>query len=503
MWDFICGVAVGAFNIVTGALAAVGNLFLQGVQSMNATPSKIVKANSANRKAKLIRDDEKVIGLQSPNLIHTSSPGTLTTTTFDTTTYQDRAIIKLTNSTGSSTVCTGIAIQGKLVVEHAGAQGFIWEYSDYDSIDRNGEDFYELSNDFIISGDQAEHIGDYLWKELKPHSIYQLVLPGTQFQYDIGDVWHLEISYTINGMASEAELIDTDVEVIDISIRRNVADIGETLLSVRVPSGAWTKTLSRRAKLVTSGNSQRLYNRSNILTVASSTWTGQADYFCDGIDDDIEIQQAIDYLQLLGGGEILFTSGDFYISSKIIVYDNITINGRGFNTIIHATNLSQNILIDATLSSNTLIENFVLTGDNAIFVTPSLYCIMYFAGNLNTLYNVHIKDFKFNSASAYITGIYRGKTLVNNCRITNLVGINGNIKIYGIDSVYRVTNNYIDNIVGFGAFDGIGIRACHKCQQNSVSNCSTSKYGTGSDQSYADEGSTNPCADSAAGGYNS
>jgi len=56
----------------------------------------------------------------------------------------------------------------------------------------------------------------------------------------------------------------------------------------------------------------------------------QADYTCDGIADDVEIQAAIDALSD-AGGKILLTEGNFHISKKISWNKPVILEGMGAN----------------------------------------------------------------------------------------------------------------------------------------------------------------------------
>lgn len=81
----------------------------------------------------------------------------------------------------------------------------------------------------------------------------------------------------------------------------------------------------------------------------------QANFLCDGVDDDIQIQAAIDKLGSLGG-TIALSEGHFNTSNEITGKSNITIFGKGReSTIITQT------------TSNTRIFNF--DGDNEIRVS--------------------------------------------------------------------------------------------------------------------------------------
>jgi hypothetical protein len=61
----------------------------------------------------------------------------------------------------------------------------------------------------------------------------------------------------------------------------------------------------------------------------------RADYVCDGVDDQIEIQQAIDALPADGGGVVLL-DGTFELSAQITrAIDNISISGQGRGTVLN------------------------------------------------------------------------------------------------------------------------------------------------------------------------
>lgn len=84
--------------------------------------------------------------------------------------------------------------------------------------------------------------------------------------------------------------------------------------------------------------------RSVTLTVAASNASAlekaQADYVCDGVADDVEIQDAIAALPptvgTVGGGTIVLSTGAFSITSTILVNKaNVTIKGQNWNTTLN------------------------------------------------------------------------------------------------------------------------------------------------------------------------
>ena len=72
------------------------------------------------------------------------------------------------------------------------------------------------------------------------------------------------------------------------------------------------------------------------LTVASkdSLAKEKADYVCDGVDDQVEIQQAIDSL-LPSGGMVELLEGTFHFGGDVeITKDDVTVKGMGRSTIL-------------------------------------------------------------------------------------------------------------------------------------------------------------------------
>jgi hypothetical protein len=91
---------------------------------------------------------------------------------------------------------------------------------------------------------------------------------------------------------------------------------------------------------------------------------------------------------------------------------------------------------------------------------------------------------------------FQSCTQVTNCTATG-TGTGTGAAGYGFYSCIQVTNC---TGTGTGTGNGYGYRGCRKCMCNKAGGASTtSTYNT----SYADAGTSNACADTAAGGYNS
>lgn len=100
----------------------------------------------------------------------------------------------------------------------------------------------------------------------------------------------------------------------------------------------------------------------------------QADYICDGTDDDVQIQAAIDALPA-NGGKVIQTEGTFNTTSTInILSDNITLSGFGAGTIIKSVADNQ-IVIQLgnaeTMVDNCIIESMEIDCNNGSYTSSS------------------------------------------------------------------------------------------------------------------------------------
>ena len=76
---------------------------------------------------------------------------------------------------------------------------------------------------------------------------------------------------------------------------------------------------------------------------ASDESKTRADYICDGTADDVEIQAAIYSLPTVGG-KVYLTEGTFNTTAKVLLPDNIWLQGSGFSTVINCGTLGDHII---------------------------------------------------------------------------------------------------------------------------------------------------------------
>lgn len=67
---------------------------------------------------------------------------------------------------------------------------------------------------------------------------------------------------------------------------------------------------------------------------ASATSKAAADYICDGVDDQTELNAARIALQALGGGKLVLTEGTFTLSNTLKLCSNLLIEGQGQATVL-------------------------------------------------------------------------------------------------------------------------------------------------------------------------
>lgn len=232
---------------------------------------------------------------------------------------------------------------------------------------------------------------------------------------------------------------------------------------------------------------------STILVAASDSLNkAAANYVCSGAADDVEIQAALNAASAVaGGGEVCLLEGNYVTSENIVVPDDCTLRGMGFDTIITPTgpniggaangaielgnrcslkdmkviliagagqaNLRPNVVM-ADTKTQTRVENCWLMGDGSVADDAS---------------NSRQNNVLFNTVT---------DSSVLNCRI-------GDSKRQGITLIVSTDNAIIGNSVqsGVAPWSGIGIYLRDDSDRNRiVGNICTGTYGYGVSLDHAD-----------------
>jgi parallel beta-helix repeat protein len=278
-------------------------------------PVKVTKYKPAEK----IRE---IVGIQgTPTLINLTDSASLASTIFDYTTRADSARILLTNATGGTRILRGAAIRAKLVTKLADTEGFVHDkFVDYESIEKNGEIIYELGNDCVVTRAQVNMLADHAWKDnrAKRH-MYTVSFPGFCSFFEPGEWYDLHI-----GAAGEAEYIDSVCECYALRCSHPAGARPQTSVTFREMVEDWKFDSNETARSIASGQWNREQS-GRVVTVASSDHIGDADYYCDGTADEVEILAAIAYLLSTGGGTVRVVGGVFNTAAAIVLDDHITL----------------------------------------------------------------------------------------------------------------------------------------------------------------------------------
>lgn len=103
-----------------------------------------------------------------------------------------------------------------------------------------------------------------------------------------------------------------------------------------------------------------------VVAASDSLKNRSANYVCDGVNDEVEIQAAIDALPA-GGGRVQLLDGTFYCPASIVLDDGVELIGCGYSTVIFVPNNTDTDypVIAATSKNNIAIRDLRLDGNRA------------------------------------------------------------------------------------------------------------------------------------------
>lgn len=157
--------------------------------------------------------------------------------------------------------------------------------------------------------------------------------------------------------------------------------MGDNLMGVKK---AWTKDailallIDKVEKLAYVMNASEVALQSGKRTVVftigtvSGGWTEEdCDYLCDGIDDQEEINSAIQALPA-DGGEIVMLNGSYNISAKINITKAVKLTGSGSSTILKRMfNHTSNDGMISISNSNVVVENIQIDNNKDNYSSSS------------------------------------------------------------------------------------------------------------------------------------
>uniref|UniRef100_A0A6M3KA27 Uncharacterized protein n=1 Tax=viral metagenome TaxID=1070528 RepID=A0A6M3KA27_9ZZZZ len=319
-------------------------------------------------------EDVEIIGLATASLKYKAFDSTFAnktdlTTAIDATTKAGQAKISVTNSSGATRWLADLAIRGEAIKRISGGQGFIHDsFKDRRSIRMNGRVPLEVGNNFIQSQSHIRKVADWLWKlnNTEKH-IYTWGDPGSWMFYEPGEWYVLNID-------AATETYNTTVKCLSVNSEVDAHGIGYTIVEWGEIQQNWVFDSSYLTKFMIGG----AFPQDNTVTavvVAAEDYTGEdANYICDGTNDEAEINLAIQWVKgAYGGGYVLLTEGTFNIGAAIEMLSGVTLMGRGEGTVLDRNCNDYTIECmgtDGAEKPDVTISNFKLTFTDSNVINP-------------------------------------------------------------------------------------------------------------------------------------
>ncbi|MBD2100762.1 right-handed parallel beta-helix repeat-containing protein [Leptolyngbya sp. FACHB-261] len=96
--------------------------------------------------------------------------------------------------------------------------------------------------------------------------------------------------------------------------------------------------------------------RTLAVAASNSVNAGDAQYFCDGTDDQLVINKAIADVAAQGGGTVLLLGGTYNVSNNVLIDgSNVTLSGEGWSSILRLTD-------NTVMSESGLVRAFDVSG---------------------------------------------------------------------------------------------------------------------------------------------
>ena len=147
--------------------------------------------------------------------------------------------------------------------------------------------------------------------------------------------------------------------------------------------------------------------RPKYFIVGSSTWDGFADVYCDGTDDQVEIQQGIDTVSnKYGGGTVILTPGTYNISDSIALKDKVTIRGFGkeITTITQPDSAGvQHMIKTSSSTDHGIVKDMTINGNQSNNSSTTVNPI--YSENISS-YGLHETDGSTSTVNMIVDSIF-------------------------------------------------------------------------------------------------
>jgi hypothetical protein len=209
-----------------------------------------------------------------------------------------------------------------------------------------------------------------------------------------------------------------------------------------------------------------------IVAAVDSLNRNMADYVCDQVADDVEINAALAALPA-EGGRVILLEGQYVLANPVIIPDNdIILQGQGWSTFINGNNLlTGNHAVVLSTFSNCVLRDFSVRTEAGGGKTS--HCIFIEDGANDFLVeNIYVEDSDSDGIHVEGTSISRGK--ITRCFIEGADdhGIQIAPDALDITQYFHIWENHIFS----AGIDGIHLANCagHQymiIEENSIGDC--------------------------------
>ena len=161
-----------------------------------------------------------------------------------------------------------------------------------------------------------------------------------------------------------------------------------------------------------------------VVGTSTAGWTeSDCDYLCDGTDDQVEINAAIQVLPS-GGGEIVILDGTYNITATIAMNkDNVKLSGNGNATVLRRmwdSSTGEGVITITATNGGCCVENIFVDGNKSAYSSNSSYGISLSDSSNNTVTgntcnNNNYYGIRLSGSNNTVTG--------NTCNNNNSYGI--------------------------------------------------------------------------------
>lgn len=406
--------------------------------------------------------DVEIIGIKNASVKYKAFDSTFVnktdlTTTIDATSKAGMAKISVTNSSGATRFLAALTIRGKSIKRFSGKHAFVHDsFKDIKSIRTNGRLPLEVRNNFIQSMTHVRKIADWLWKlNSTEKSIYTYDEEGCLQFYQPGQ-W-----YTVAWTAG-IEVISAVVKCLNVQTEISSAWGNRTVVEWAEVEQNWTFNSSYLTRFVISGAFPQDFVPNAVVVAANDYCGDDANYVCDGTNDEAEINLAIQWVKgSYGGGYVLLTEGTFVIGAAIEMLSGVTLLGRGEGTVLDRN--CNDYTIEAVGGSGTEKTGVSIQNMKLTFTDSNVKAGIY----LSYADEVIIKEISIESPPyAGIHGTYSDSCIIDNCLIDGKQIEIDALYLYGIlwtssDKLSispgcKITGLYMNHAAG-GSVSAIGV----------------------------------------------